>query len=333
MRTSTAFLIAGLCAPVFAQSYQRQANISGDGSRDQGTCTIEVVVDGSAEIQVRGTRAILKNTGGSAPQWRRFDCSAPMPLNPANFSFNGAGRGQTQLTRDPRDGGGDAVVRVDDPRGGSSTYVLSMQWQGYSDDRGPVGSGDSIFNPGGQSANAPNQAVSSNEAVELCQQQIMNQAMQRFGNNSVFFRRTTVNNNRGGQDRVRGTIDVDNRGVQERYRFNCDVNLNNGRVRSAQIENSPVNQNTRDFGYSGGNAANASRAIQACESAVDRRLAGQGYQRLFGSVDIDERTSSNRVFGSVSVSDAGRNQQTMDFACTVDFSTGAVSSVDVVPRR
>ena len=166
----------------------------------------------------------------------------------------------------------------------------------------------------------------------------MRQSAQRFGTNNVYFRRTAVENNRGGQDRIRGTIDV-NTGANQRYRFNCAVNLNNGHVRSAQIDNAPVQQNTRDYGYSGGNydtsgVTNSSRAIQNCENAVDRRLTDQGYQRVgFGSIDIDDRTGNDRVFGRVTVNDRSRRQQTVDFACSVNFTNGTVGAVNVIPRR
>src|SRR5262245_3491150 len=114
--------------PLFAQS--RQANIIADGSPDQGKCLVEVVVDGSAEVQLRGTTAVLNNLGGSAPQWRRFDCNAPMPLNPNNFAVTSvSGRGRQQITRQPSDGGV-AIVRIDDPSGGASTYSFSTTWQG-----------------------------------------------------------------------------------------------------------------------------------------------------------------------------------------------------------
>src|SRR5437016_10625414 len=56
--------IAGLTAVTVglnAQSYQRKADIRGGGNPNQGKCTIEVVVDGAAEVEIRGDNAVLRN--------------------------------------------------------------------------------------------------------------------------------------------------------------------------------------------------------------------------------------------------------------------------------
>src|SRR6516165_8165841 len=72
---------------------------------DRGTCTIEVVVDGLAQVEVRGDTANLRNLAGQPPQWRRFECSGPLPPNPVDFRFAGVdGRGSQQLVQDPRNG-------------------------------------------------------------------------------------------------------------------------------------------------------------------------------------------------------------------------------------
>ena len=53
------------------------------GGGDSGKCTVEVVVDGAAEVEIRGDNAVLRNLKGQPPQWRRFECNAPLPANPA----------------------------------------------------------------------------------------------------------------------------------------------------------------------------------------------------------------------------------------------------------
>lgn len=111
------------------QSYERRAFIRG-GNPDRGKCTIEVVVDGAADVEVRGDSAVLRNLSGQPPQWRRFECTAPMPSNPANFRFSGVdGRGRQTLIHDPRDGGV-AVVRIEDPDNGSEGYTFDLTWSG-----------------------------------------------------------------------------------------------------------------------------------------------------------------------------------------------------------
>jgi hypothetical protein len=128
------------------QDYERRAMIRG-GNPDRGKCTIEVVVDGAADVEVRGDSAILRNLSGQPPQWRRFECTGPLPANPANFRFSGVdGRGRQTLVRDPRNGG-PAVVRIEDPDNGSEGYTFDLTWSGgysggqavpaYQDGQGP----------------------------------------------------------------------------------------------------------------------------------------------------------------------------------------------------
>src|SRR5579863_7850277 len=124
----TAFI--GLLGGVaHAQTIERRASFTGGGG-PQGKCTVEVVVDGAAEVEIRGDRALLRNLFGQPPQWRRFECNSPMPPNPVNFRFQGVdGRGSQKLTSDPRRGG-PIVVRIDDPDNGSEGYTFDIFWQG-----------------------------------------------------------------------------------------------------------------------------------------------------------------------------------------------------------
>ncbi|HXA68040.1 MAG TPA: hypothetical protein VNV82_22955 [Bryobacteraceae bacterium] len=126
------FAVATLAATsgiMSGQNYERRATIRG-GSPDRGKCTIEVVVDGAAEVEIRGDGAVLRNLAGRPPQWRRFECTGPLPGNPANFRFTGVdGRGRQTLIREPRNGGG-AVVRIEDPDNGSEGYTFDLTWSG-----------------------------------------------------------------------------------------------------------------------------------------------------------------------------------------------------------
>ena len=111
------------------QSYERRAMIRG-GNPDRGKCTIEVVVDGAADVEVRGDSAVLRNLNGQPPQGRRFECTDPLPANPLNFHFSGVdGRGRQELIRDPRNGGV-AVVRIEDSDNGSEGYTFDLTWSG-----------------------------------------------------------------------------------------------------------------------------------------------------------------------------------------------------------
>src|SRR5579884_3039319 len=115
----TAIAVTGNAQP-------RRAVITGGG--DHGKCTIEVVVDGTAEVEVRGDTATLRNVAGQPPEWRRFQCNTVMPPDPVNFRFSGIdGRGRQELVASPR-GGRPAVVRIDDPQGGREGYTFDLEW-------------------------------------------------------------------------------------------------------------------------------------------------------------------------------------------------------------
>jgi len=126
---------------------ERRANIQGGGG-DSGKCTIEVEVDGTATLEIRGDRAWLRTNQGERATWRRFDCNGILPRNPSDFRFRGIdGRGRQDLVRDPRSNGGTAVVRIQDTAGGREGYTFDIEWRGFGGDGGypPPGPGG----PGG----------------------------------------------------------------------------------------------------------------------------------------------------------------------------------------
>ena len=146
LRVYCATAVLGLFGGVVhAQNIERRANFTGGGG-PEGKCTVEVIVDGAAQVEIRGDRAILRNLFGQTPQWRRFECTSPMPANPVNFRFQGVdGRGSQKLLSDPRRGG-PLVVRIDDPDNGSEGYTFDVFWQGQ---------GGGFPPPGGPGPGAP----------------------------------------------------------------------------------------------------------------------------------------------------------------------------------
>jgi len=148
---SRQWLWIGILAPLAAWGQPgmmstRRADIRGGGG--DGKCTIEVEVDGVAEVEVRGDTGRLRTLEGRPAMWRRFVCNQPMPLNPAGFRFRGIdGRGRQELLRDPGRGGA-ALVRIEDPRSGGEGYTFDLEWRGafggpgqFEGGRGPLGRG------------------------------------------------------------------------------------------------------------------------------------------------------------------------------------------------
>jgi len=133
MRQRSLILLAGLAAwscSAQAMTLERRATFSGHDDGRHGKCTIEVDVDGAADIIIRGDQGLLRTLSGEPAVWRRFVCSSPMPMQPQAFRFRGVdGRGSVHLIRDPRQGG-QAVVRIEDPKRGREGYTFDLEWKG-----------------------------------------------------------------------------------------------------------------------------------------------------------------------------------------------------------
>jgi len=235
-----------------------RASIRGGGG-DSGKCTIEVEVDGVADVEVRGDTAFIRTLEGQRATGRRFECNAVMPRNPVDFRFRGIdGRGDVRLIRDPNQGGV-AVVRIQDPKGGREGYTFDLEWRGggaYSNN-GPYSNGNDPYNRGRQNPNYdpyyngrrndPNYNPNYNpnyrgradygsgnvsNMVGVCQDEVRIRARNQYGVRDPRFLNTGVGDNPGPHDRVGGTFEG-NRG--ERYEFSCTINTNNGRVGNVDI--------------------------------------------------------------------------------------------------
>ena len=247
-----------LVSASFAQTFPRQATMVGGGGPDRGKCTIEVVVDGAAEVEVRGTSAILRNLSGAPATWRRFECTGALPQNPAEFRFAGVdGRGRQTLIRDPRNGGV-AVVQIEDKDNGSEGYTFDLFWGGYN---GGGGGGYSEaprpqVRRDDQPYYRPNYRDSDyyrryrhgfgvDQAVSLCQQSVLATAQRRFRNRDIHINRISIDDGPGRADWVVGTLDVPRRDHEERFRFSCSVDFESGRIRTADIEPRPLDDDPR----------------------------------------------------------------------------------------
>jgi hypothetical protein len=118
-----------------------RAQIRGGGG-DSGKCTAEVVVDGVAEVAIRGEEGRIRTLSGQPATWRRLECNSVFPRNVSEFKFSGIdGRGRQELVQDPRSNNGMAVVRIEDPKGGSEGYTFDIEWRGGSGGNWGGGSG------------------------------------------------------------------------------------------------------------------------------------------------------------------------------------------------
>ena len=320
---------AAIAGSVHAQTFERRASFLGGGSPGRGKCTIEVVVDTAAEVEIRGDRAILRNIAGQPPQWRRFECTGPLPPNPADFRFAGIdGRGRQNLVRDPRNSGGVAVIRIEDTAGGSEGYTFDIMWgSGYAP--GPMRNDQG----GGRFGGGPGRRFTTEQAVQVCESSIRQQAEQRFRTPNINFRGTTLDDNPGRQDWVMGMFEVRRApGRGETYRFSCSVNFDTGQVRSAQIE-------TREERFAGGGPGRrftTEQAVQVCESSI-RQQAEQRFRTpniSFRGTALDDNPGrQDWVMGMFDVHRSPGRDETYRFSCSVNFDTGQVRSAQIGSRE
>jgi len=257
---TAAALVVGCSAMLPAQSVQSmRASIRGNNS-DVGRCTVEVEVDGAADVEIRGDMGYVRTLQGQPSRWRRFECNSPMPRNPVDFRFHGVdGRGSVQLMRDPNSSGGTALVRINDSKGGREGYTFDIEWRGgygtYSNNsttdpyygygtgqrsrrndpynRGGVGpySSDPYGNNGTYGYGNTGAYGVAPQAVAACQDAVRARARREYGVRNVRFIGANVED-RGNRDRVMGAFDG-NGGQQ--YEYTCRIQENTGQIRDINI--------------------------------------------------------------------------------------------------
>lgn len=258
-RLSGILCLAALAAcvlPADAQVQRFRANIRG-GS--EGKCTFEVRVDGVAEVEIHGDWGLLRTLQGSPATWVRLDCTQSLPNNPGDFRFKGIdGRGRQTLIRDPRYTGGVAVVRLEDPQGGSEGYTGDILWNGGDSHWGGGGN----WSSGGSGWNDPWQGSNNysgtdyKSAVAICRNQVSR--VRSIAPNNVSVERNGGNGEspRGWELRFRA-----NGNYGQNIEGNCTVS------RSGQLLLFNVN------GGSYNDRVSTGQAMEVCEREVERRLS------------------------------------------------------------
>lgn len=214
-----------LLSPEKAVSESRQAALVGAGAN--GKCTIELIVDGAAELDVFGDTGNLRTTSGQTAEWRRFQCNAPLPRNPVDFRFAGfAGRGQAMLVRDPRNNAGVATIRINDPKGGRGAYAFDLMWRAGG---GPPAGPPPLPGPGRGQGGYP-----MHTAILTCQDRVGGK-LNRDGYRYVTFEHTVPDNRPGANGWVNGSV-TGRRGSQyARFGFSCSADFRTGLVRSVDV--------------------------------------------------------------------------------------------------
>jgi hypothetical protein len=241
-------LLALAILPAGAQTMERRAAIGNGQPGGPGKCTIEVVVDVSAEVQISGDRAVLRTLAGQPSQWRRFECSSVMPARPYGFRFAGVdGRGRQQLMADPSRNG-TAVVRIDDQQSGSEGYTFDITWEGVGGATSghPVG----VIEPRRDGFDRDDRRVDNRgfdnrtairpyetqEAVLACEDAAIDLAISRYRAQNVVVRRSAIDDGPGRNDWVVGTLEARRGRDWDTYRFSCSVDFRARSMRSVNVD-------------------------------------------------------------------------------------------------
>jgi hypothetical protein len=313
-----------LGAPVWAQTAQRRATFTGGGGNDGGKCTIEVYVDGSADVEIRGDRGLLRTRSGQPSQWRRFVCSGPMPANPADFRFIGVdGRGRQELIQSPDNGRGAVVVRIQDSNGSGEGYTFDLVWRGGGFDSRPAGQ---------QPWRGGERGPSGSDAVRSCQDAVRERANRQYGFRDIDFGNMNADDNPGRNDTIVGSFDVRRGNNRDTYRFSCAINLADGRVRGVEISEG---RDAATAGrYRGRDNGGRDDATAACQSAAGQRIQRDGYRNVqFGRLDADYNRRNGGIAGTATAQ-RGNNGRAYDFdiRCLVNLDNGNIRSVEVKRR-
>jgi hypothetical protein len=229
----SSLLLSGLAASMYAQSsVPRRATMTGSQSAD-GKCTIEVNVDGVAEIEISDDRADLQTLSGSPASWVRFECTGGgLPRLPQDFKFKDVhGRGRQGLLRDPRGNRGVAVIRIEDPKDGSESYTADIEWRGFgSTGKGTFGRYDDNRNSR-LGANDP----ATKRAIDACLDAVRQKADRDFAYRNLEFGKVELGDSPGQGDRVTGRFIFRRSQSADEFQFSCSMDLKNSKVRKVEL--------------------------------------------------------------------------------------------------
>lgn len=351
MRKTVQWLVliaAGLAAHAQVADQVRRATVSGTGSAS-GKCTIEVRVDSIAEVDLYGDSGRLRTVAGQPASWSRLECSSVMPYTMSDFRFRGIdGRGSVKLAQDPRNNNSMAVIRIEDPRGGSEGFTFEVSWSGGSAD-GPTtgfqsssGWGTPATTTSSSSAAGTGRgrgsgwggarALTSEQAIDLCRAEVRTRAERDYSLRNIDITSAAVDTAQNRRNWVTGTF----RGGQARrgggYKFNCEVDYSTGQLRGVELlrADGTAIQTSTASGYSQ-TSTNQNTLFRNCQDAVVARTNRDGYQNVsFGSTQVDPNRT-DYVIGNLTAA-RGPVTDTFDFACSMDLRAGTVRNIEVKRR-
>jgi hypothetical protein len=223
---TVALAAAGAVVPARAQESYRRANLIPASDPGQGRCTVSVLVDRVADVEIRGDAATLRDVSGRTPQFQRFECTGPIPQEPVDMGIRAIdGNGRMTLTRDSYIGGV-AMVRVTNDTNREGTYTFDVYWNDIQPQVTPPPSDYSY------SYGDADRASMDDDAIQACRSSAENR-IRSEGYRRVRFGTANVNP-QGSNEMVTGSATADRDDGMDSFGFTCRVNQD-GQVRRLDL--------------------------------------------------------------------------------------------------
>jgi len=302
------------------QPVRVRRTIDWNETRQDGQCTIQVMVDDRAEVEFRWDQVLVRTLAGQPARDAGSQCNAPLPQGGVrNFQLVSAeGRGTAQLASQPSaENGWAAVIRIQDPEPGEAPYKFQLTWTRDATVSQGQGRPDTIGGRGARNFD------------RVCRDAVADRILREWNARVVNYgRRVGGNQNNqdtwsyGGNTNVEGRARISNGSERRDIEYTCSVNVNNRTVQ--QVDYRFVN-GSFSSGQSGGfdqSRGGANAAVSACQSEIRNRVSERhGTVRLTFSDQTRNWAEGNaqRVNGRAQVND-GRGNATIDYNCTVSGS-------------
>lgn len=226
-----------------AASMERHAELAGAPPDAAGKCTIEVEIDVRAEVQIQDESALLRNLGGKRPEWKRFQCTNPMPLHPAGFRLTKvAGRGRIKLTVDPSNGD-PATVLLEDPDTGTGIYIFDISWTAPKEGKPLVAYAKAKAKDpevDRKPVRAPERGFVTpfepDEALRACEDAAIDRALERYHAQAVTIRKSAIDTAPDRNEWVLGTLETRRGKDWDTFRFTCNADFRTRNVRSVTLD-------------------------------------------------------------------------------------------------
>jgi hypothetical protein len=192
----------------------------------EGSCKLRLRIDDEAEVIMQGERVVVRALRGAPARDAGSECTGPLPARGVqDFEFEQTdGRGRAEVIERPdRRNNSRVVIAVRDDKGGDDKYTLEFRWS--------AGSAFGFNRPAERSPFSGSFPVE--EAVSLCQDVVRGRIAEEHGYTNASFLRTNAVT--GRRDWFAGEATATRGLARATFRFECNVSLEEGRVREARV--------------------------------------------------------------------------------------------------